>query len=191
MRARHAFSPLVKEAGTARRCRFRLFLLLPLLLSCAATPIKTDATDHLVAPIVFYAQDDYQCGPAALAALLNFRGLPVTPDQIAREIFSGSARGTLVMDMVFYAEGRGLKVKHYSGSEADVRQNIDRGNPLIALVDYGFWVYERGHFLVIVGYNDNGFILNSGKEERRFVPREEFLRAWKKANFLTLLIEKK
>jgi len=42
---------------------------------------------------------------------------------------------------------------------------------------------------VIVGYSDGGFIVNSGKEHELFIPRDEFLKVWKKADFLTLLVE--
>ena len=165
-------------------------MIIPWVLSCATTVAMMPATgNRIIAPMPFFPQDDYQCGPAALAAVLTYRGTATTPDMIAAEIFSGSARGTLDMDIVFYAEQKGLKVKRYTGSPGDVKRNIDRGNPLLVLTDDGFWVYEKGHYMVIIGYNDRGFIVNSGKDQELFISEAEFLPIWKKANYLTLLIE--
>jgi ABC-type bacteriocin/lantibiotic exporter with double-glycine peptidase domain len=170
--------------------RLALLLAIPFVLSCASTSLVPSTKSRVITQIPFFPQDDYQCGPASLAAVLAYRGAAVTPAGIAAEIFSGSARGTLDMDMVLYAEGKGLKVKRYAGTPDDLRRNIDSGNPLIVLTDYGFWVYEKGHYMVIVGYNDQGFIVISGKDRELFVPEAEFLKVWKKANFLTLLIER-
>jgi hypothetical protein len=180
------------KAGNVRMPIFRLvlFLAIPFVLSCASVSIVPAAGNHIITGIPFFPQEDYQCGPASLAAVLTYRGATATPIEIAAEIFSGSARGTLDLDMVFYAEGKGLQVKRYTGTPEDIRRNIDNGNPLIVLTDYGFWVYEKGHYLVIVGYNDQGFIVNSGKDRELFVPEAEFLKVWKKANSLTLLIER-
>jgi predicted double-glycine peptidase len=170
--------------------RLMLFLAIPFVLSCASASLVPSTQNHAITKMPFFPQEDYQCGPASLAAVLTYRGATVTSDGIAAEIFSGSARGTLDMDMVFYAEGKGLKVKRYAGTPEDIRRNIVSGNPLIVLTGYGFWVYEKGHYLVIIGHNDQGFIVNSGKDRALFVPEAEFLRVWKKANSLKLLIER-
>ncbi len=188
-------SPVGKEKAEKTRKRiFRLFLLLLLLITaCSAAPVHRidhNAAIRLIPQIPFHPQDDFQCGPASLAAVLNFYGTDVTPAQIAAKIFSATARGTLDWDMVFFAESHGFKVRRYAGTEEDVRNNVEKGKPLIALVDYGYWVYEKRHFLVITGYYREGFIVNSGDMQQLFLPRDEFLKVWKKAGFLTLLIER-
>lgn len=187
--------PVAKQIIKARNARLpffhlALFFAMPFMLTCASASLVKSTQNRIITQIPFFPQVDYQCGPASLAAVLTYRGATVTPAGIAAEIFSRSAKGTLDMDMVFYAEGKGLKVKRYQGTPEDIRRNIDSGNPLIVLIDYGFWVYEKGHYQVIVGYNDRGFIVNSGQDRELFVSEAEFLKAWKKANFLTLLIER-
>jgi len=42
-----------------------------------------------------------------------------------------------------------------------LKKNIDSGYPLIVLVDYGFWAFHSNHFMVVVGYNEDGVIVNS------------------------------
>jgi len=141
--------------------------------------------------VPFYPQEDYQCGPASLAAVLNYWHVDTTPEEIARSIYSRSAGGTLNVEMVFYPQEKGLDAFQYSGGLDDLREKIDAGYPLIVLVDYGWSLFQVNHFMVVVGYNDGGIIVNSGKEEKKFIPEDSFLKAWERTRFWTLLIRQK
>ncbi|NWF76675.1 MAG: C39 family peptidase [Nitrospirae bacterium] len=138
----------------------------------------------------FFPQDAYKCGPASLAGVLNYYGVNESPDDITREIFSKGAKGTLTMDMFLYAENKGMYVKQYIGNIEDIRKNIDSNNPLIVLVDYGIYFYKKNHFMVIIGYNERGVIVNSGRKKGQFIFYDDFLKIWEKTNFWTLLIKK-
>jgi ABC-type bacteriocin/lantibiotic exporter with double-glycine peptidase domain len=138
----------------------------------------------------FHPQESYQCGPASLAGVLNYLGVAVTPDEVARNIFSASARGTLTIDMVLYARQKGLFAEQYKGSLENLKQNIDSGLPVVVLVDYGGMMYQLNHFMVIFGYNEYGILANSGKDKEKFIPEDDFLKSWEKTDFWTLLIRK-
>lgn len=167
----------------------RIFpLILPLVVSCASTPDSRETRFHVIENVPFYPQQAYQCGPAALAGVLNYWRLGVSTEDIAGDIYSKSAKGTLDVDMVFYAKKKGFKARQYEGSVADVKRNIDLGYPVIVLVDYGFWVCQQGHFMVVVGYNENGILANSGTERLRFISFKDFLRSWKRTKRWTMLI---
>jgi hypothetical protein len=162
------------------------------ILSCAASTYPDKHGDsNVIENVPFYHLETYQCGPASLASVLNFWRIAVSPRDIAEEIYSESARGTLSMDMTLYAVGKGLKARQFKGSIEDIKRNVDTGYPLIVLVDYGFWVYQRSHFMVIVGYNETGVIVNSRLGHPELVAFEDFLRSWRKTNFWTLLITPK
>jgi ABC-type bacteriocin/lantibiotic exporter with double-glycine peptidase domain len=165
------------------------FLFLLLLLSCAgsSSSLPTKGT-RIVEGVPFYSQEEYQCGPASLAGVLNYYGVKVTPADIAAEIFSRHARGTLDMDMVFYTQKKGLKAEPYSGSVEDLRRCIDSRQPLIVLIDHGFWVYQKSHFMVVVGYDEKGVMVNSGKEEHKFLSQDSFSKTWERTKFWTLKI---
>jgi len=167
---------------------FFIFLILVLLLSCAT--VKNISQKHIIENVPFYPQTTYQCGPSSLAEVLNYWGVEVTPDEIAGEIYSKSARGTLSIDMVLYAQGRGLRANQYEGRMEDIRKNIDSGYPLIVLVDHGFSFYQVNHFMVVTGYNEHGIIVNSGKDKNKFISEKDFMRSWEKTKFWTLLIKK-
>lgn len=145
----------------------------------------------LLSDIPFYPQEKYQCGPASLAGVLNYWGIQVTPEDIARDIYSTTAKGTLTFDMVIYPQQYGLTAAQYDGNLDDLKKNITSGYPVIVLVDYGFSFYQANHFMVVVGFNEKGIIANSGKDKETFIHEKDFLSSWKKTKFWTLLIKEK
>jgi uncharacterized protein YvpB len=56
------------------------------------------------------------------------------------------------------------------------------------LIDQGFWVYQNHHFMVVVGYDKGGLVVNSGREKNKFISRDSFLKTWEKTKFWTLRI---
>jgi ABC-type bacteriocin/lantibiotic exporter with double-glycine peptidase domain len=169
-----------------KKSLFGLFLFL-FLWSCAAFPPAVDQKSAKMIPAVpFFPQEIYQCGPASLAGVLNYWKVSVTPEEIAQAIYSPSARGTLDIDMVFYGERKGLKAVQYAGSKEDIKKNVDGRIPLIVLVDEGFLVYQKHHFMVIVGYGEEGLLANSGREQNRFYTWPDFLKTWGKTKNWTL-----
>ncbi|MBM4140892.1 MAG: peptidase C39 family protein [Nitrospira sp.] len=160
-----------------------------MLGACSTVSVRFDSTPILINKVPFYPQEDYQCGPASLAAVLNYWGIDVTPDDIAKEIYSKSTRGTLTIDMILYTQKKGLNSIQYKGNMDDLKKNIGSGYPVIVLVDYGFSLYQVNHFMVVIGYNEHGVIVNSGKDEGKFIPGDNFIKTWRKTNNWTLLIK--
>jgi predicted double-glycine peptidase len=159
------------------------------LWGCAGPSPKLSAkTARVIEGVPFFPQEEFQCGPASLAGVLNYYGLRMTPAEIAAEVFSRSARGTLDMDMVFYAQRKGMKAEQYAGSFEDLQGSLDSRRPLIVLIDQGFWVYQNHHFMVVVGYDEGGIVVNSGREKNKFISRGAFLKTWEKTKFWTLRI---
>ena len=81
---------LIKHARIAG-----MFFILALASACA-TPLQTLSIREKPPDIPpqqeltstpFYPQLDYYCGPAVLAALANYRGIEVQPDDIAPLIY--------------------------------------------------------------------------------------------------------
>lgn len=150
--------------------------------------IDISECEQFIENVPFYPQKKYQCGPAALAAVLNYWGVSVSSQEVSDEIFSKSARGTLTIDMVVYAQKMGLKATYYKGDIENIKRNISDGFPTIVLVDLGFAVYKANHFMVVIGYNQHGVIVNSGKHRHKLFSWKDFRKAWEKTNFWTLLV---
>jgi len=168
-----------------------LLLLSVTLFSCSTPERVRGGSGRVLEGVPFYPQERYQCGPASLASVLNYWGVNVSPEEIASDIYSKTAKGTLDIDMVSYVLGKGLEADIFAGGMDDITRSINEGHPLIVLVDYGFWVYQQNHFMVVVGYDSNGIIVNSGSEKLKFIASGDFLKLWEKTNFWTLSVSRK
>lgn len=173
------------------------FILLAVLFSsgCATVDSRLETQKQnnlrLIERVPFFPQEEFQCGPASLASVLNFQGVSVTPDEVARAIYSKSAGGTLDIDMALYAQSRGLEASQYRGGPDDLKEKIDSGMPLIVLVDYGFSVLQVNHFMVVIGYSDDGVVVHSGRQKSQFIPLDDFMKSWKRTGYWTLSITRK
>lgn len=166
-----------------------LIFIIYLCPSCARPIIHTSFSDSKnIGNVPFYPQVAHQCGPASLAGVLNFWGINVSPDEIASEIYSPNAKGTLTIDMVLYAKKMGMNATTYKGNLVDIKEKINSGYPIIVLVDLGFWIFKKHHFMVITGYNNDSIIVNSGREQQKYISQRDFLKKWKKTNYWTILI---
>jgi hypothetical protein len=171
-----------------------MVVLLFLPIHCASSFGPT-AEKVVIHNIPFFSQEAYQCGPTALATVIDYwvrktgQGKWLTPEQIATDIYSRSARGVLGVDMENYSRRYGFVTRQYAGDMADLRQNVDLGLPLIVLVDNGNFAYQASHFMVVTGYTDNGIITNSGRHESQWISEEEMVKRWKKTRYWTLVIK--
>jgi hypothetical protein len=53
-----------------------------------------------LAEVPFYPQQEFHCGPAALAGVMNYRGVEVVPDQIAELVYVPDLKGSLQVEVV-------------------------------------------------------------------------------------------
>jgi len=149
------------------------------------------ADRQTIANVPFHAQDDYQCGPASLAGVLNFLGDPVSPDEIAQAVFRPELRGSVSLDLALYPRKRGHSSRFWRGKVEDIVRNVDAGRPLVLMQDLGIGPVSTYHFLVAVGYSPQGLIANTGRREYALLPWAEFLRTWERADNWALLVEAK
>lgn len=167
-------------------------LALPVCCATSAPDMGGDAV--MIHGLPFFNQDAYQCGPAALATVVDYWyrkagvGKWVTPEQIAGEIYSPTARGVLGIDLELYGKRHGFEGSQYSGSIQDLREKVDVGVPVIIFVDYGLSVYEVNHFMVVTGYTGDSVLVNSAGRENRRISGRELERIWKKNGYWSLAL---
>lgn len=147
-----------------------------------------DASHHVAVP--FFPDDTDQCGPATLASVLTFWGVPADPQALKEEIYLPRLRGTLPVDLLLAAQARGLQAEIYRGSLDNLKSELKAGHPLVAFLNLGYALFPQGHYVVVTGYDDQrrGVFVHSGLERDVFLPYERFLHSWKKMGQWTLLV---
>ena len=104
-----------------------------------------------LADVPFFAQDEYQCGPAALAMVMTAAGVKVTPEQLVPEVYIPERKGSLQVEMLAAPRRHGLVSYQLAPRYADVLTEISAGNPVILLQNLGFG--ESWHYAVAIGYD--------------------------------------
>ncbi|MBI4013854.1 MAG: PA2778 family cysteine peptidase [Candidatus Rokubacteria bacterium] len=163
---------------------------------CARLQLDTVRADvaaghgHLIGTVPFIPQEAYQCGPASLAMVLQYYGAKVGQEEITRELYLPSIRGTLNLDLEFYARRRGFQARSFSGSLERLKEELRRDRPLIVFQDLGLATYPVPHFAVVVGYDDRAqaVVLHSGTTAYQLVSYAELERTWAHRRAWTLLV---
>ena len=120
--------------------------------------------------VPFFAQEEYQCGPAALAMALNAAGVAVTPDVLTEQVYIPARKGSLQVEMLASARRHGLLAYELAPELKDVLAEVAAGNAVIVLQNQGLFAFQPfWHYAVVIGYDldNNQVLLHSGSRARR------------------------
>lgn len=169
---------------------------LSLLISCAGA-YAPDAPGFYrraaIQAVPFFPQNEYKCGPAAMASVLSFWGAKTAFEDASRAVYQEKLKGSLPIDLFLYAKEAGFEADYYKGSMADLKRNIDAGVPLILFLNLGFKIYPVGHYVVVTGYDDARRVVTAHSDmtmNARF-GYDALRGAWEKNDFATLRIRPK
>ena len=138
--------------------------------------------------VPFFKQDREKCGPASLASVLAYYGVPIQPDAISESTYNPKLKGSLITDLENYARRMGFVTESGQGDMERLKQFIDSKKPVITLVDLGLWIAAKPHYLVLFGYNAEGFIMHDGENPSQTCPFSVFYRMWEKMGRVYLLV---
>ncbi|MES2784821.1 MAG: PA2778 family cysteine peptidase [Pseudomonadota bacterium] len=133
--------------------------------------------------VPFFPQDEFQCGPAALATVLNYTGVQVTPDELAKNVYLPSRQGSLQVEMLAAPRRHGRISYQLRPQYEDVLREVAAGNPVIVLQDVNP-VFTQWHYAVLNGfdYPSGTLYLRSGEKRRLEMPFTAFEREWMAGN---------
>jgi tetratricopeptide (TPR) repeat protein len=134
--------------------------------------------------VPFYAQDDHQCGPTALAMVLNAAGVKVTPEQLVPQVYLPNKHGSLQVEMLASTRRNGLLAYELLPKLEDVLAEVAAGSPVLVLQNLSFSWYPVWHYAVVVGYDlsHDEIILRSGLAQRQIMSRANFKYTWEQAD---------
>jgi Peptidase_C39 like family/Tetratricopeptide repeat len=140
--------------------------------------------------VPFFPQEAFQCGPAALATVLQAKGVKVVPDDLTKQIFLPGRKGSLQVEMRSATRRQGMLAVTMSGRIKDLLSEVAAGNPIIVLQNLGLNWYPRWHYAVVVGYDlpKENIILRSGKEQRQVMALTTFEHTWKRSNYWAIVV---
>ena len=142
----------------------------------ADLPARVELTD-----VPFFPQEEYQCGPAALAMALNAAGVRVTPESLVEQVYIPARKGSLQVEMLAAARRHGLIAYELEPKLTDLLREIAAGTPVIVLENHGFKWWPIWHYAVAVGYDlgEGVLIRRSGLKQRQAMPIPVFEFLWK------------
>lgn len=112
------------------------------------------------------------CGPACMAMVIFSltRDAAATPDALAaysmENGYYSQGSGTSWLFMTDAAKAYGLHAKELGLDELVMKSCLDLGHPIICAMRPGDFT-ATGHFIVIYGYDENGFLVNDPNSRER------------------------
>jgi hypothetical protein len=185
-----------KKAITIARQALGFFLTALILAGCALLPrgdwppgMEGIPPRSEIASVPFYPQDEYQCGPAALAMALAWSGLDVQPAQLTEKVYTASLQGSLQPAMIAGARRSGRLAYVISGTDALIREAA-AGHPVIVLQNLGLSWVPRWHYAVVVGYDipADAIVLHTGTQARERTAMGVFQNTWARSENWGLLV---
>lgn len=160
-----------------------------LLCGCAADPFAAPDLRDYQSPVElagtpFFPQEDYQCGPAALATVLLDSGVAVDAGELIPKVYIPERQGSLQPEML--AASRAYERIPYiiAPDFAALIAEVAGGRPVLVLQNLGVAAVPVWHYAVVIGYSAAAgeVILRSGTERRRVTPAKVFARTWQRSD---------
>ena len=139
--------------------------------------------------VPYIPQDDFQCGPAAVAMVMAFSGEAVPLPTLTSEIYSPALHGSLQPALVAAGRRHGWLAWEISEFDA-ILQEVAAGRPVIILQNRGLTWKPLWHYAVVVGFDAvrGRTYLNSGREEQREVATRTVRSTWERGGRWGLLL---
>lgn len=176
----------------------RAALAVAVLAACATVPGLPAADDPrltrlpataAVEAVPFFAQDDFYCGPAALAMTLAWSGLDVTQDDLVPVVYTPGRQGTLQSDVLAGAR-RYARLAVVIDNLPDLLAEVAAGHPVLAFQNLGLRAFPQWHYAVLTGYDldERSLRLHSGRSEDLESSLATFARTWARGGSWALVV---
>jgi hypothetical protein len=138
----------------------------------------------------FFPDEDFYCGPAALATVLGAAGLPTHPDALVGDVFLPGRKGALQLEMLSGARRHGAVAVVIPGELETLLRETAAGNPVVVLQNLGLSWAPSWHYAVVIGYDLDArhLLLRSGPIERQRLALRTFEHTWARGNHWAFVV---
>lgn len=154
---------------------------------------KSLEVSHLIEGVPFFPQNDYHCGPAALATVLAASGLAtVVPDDLVSKVYVPGRKGSFQVEMLAAARSYGRIPYVIEPRIEHLITEVQAGYPVLVLQNLGVSWYEVWHYAVVVGYDldSEKLVMHSGEKKRRMTKLGVFEQTWGRGHYWGLVLLK-
>lgn len=148
---------------------------------CATAPLTPElGTVAELTAVPFHPQTADDCGPAALATILNHAAVPVGPAELMDQVYVGGLGGSLQAELLAATRRYGRLPVRVGATPQSLLAAIADGRPVLVLQNLGWERAPVWHYAVVVGFDaeTDRFVLRSGNQRRRLERSRRFLRRW-------------
>ena len=138
----------------------------------------------------FFPQEEFQCGPAALATVLADAQVRVAPENLVAEIYLPERQGSLQAELIG-ATRRYDRVPYILAPDITaVLREVVAGHPVLVLQNLGLSWIPQWHYAVVIGFDldTQELVLRSGMEARHVVSLATFERTWARAQHWAFVV---
>lgn len=172
--------------------RAAALLLAAALAACAAHQPRPGGALQPVELVKtpFFPQEDHQCGPAALATVLNADGVDIAPERLTPMVFLPGRKGSLQTELIAATRRQGRVAYTLGGEFSDLQREVESGRPVLVLQNLGAGFWPLWHYAVVIGFDParDAVILRSGRTARQVMSRTRFLRSWRLAEHWAMVV---
>jgi hypothetical protein len=152
------------------------------LYACSAAPRLPAVPPVELTAVPFFPQTEYQCGPAALATLLNAAGARVAAEELVDEVYVAGLKGSLQAELLGATRRHGFIPYVLAPQPSALASELADGRPVLVLQNLGLPKAPVWHYAVVVGLRGDEVVLRSGTEARRIERGARFLRSWQRGS---------
>ncbi|MBC7952645.1 MAG: PA2778 family cysteine peptidase [Rhodospirillaceae bacterium] len=173
--------------------------LIVLALACGLAACAGRETERLVADgradvarvagVPFFPQTERACGPASLAMVLTWSGVPVSPEAVSTQVYTPGREGSFATDMMAAARRNGRLAVPVT-QLPDLLTELAAGHPVLVFQNLGLDIWPVWHFAVAVGYDlpERKVVLHSGIEDSQRLSLDTFELTWDRADRWALVV---
>lgn len=138
----------------------------------------------------FFPQQAYQCGPAALATVLNARGIESSLNELIDAVYIPARQGSLQAEMRAAVRARDQVAYRLEPRLEAILREVAAGNPVVVFQNLGVSMLPEWHFAVVIGYDleADELILRSGPHRRHVNSFSRFERTWARGERWAFLV---